>query len=221
MTHLSRVGRALENTGQSGGAVDGDVDALTAWQRTTGSEDVVVAVIDSGVFYEHPDLVANMWKNPGEQGQPYDGLDNEGNEYANDLLGIDAMNGDSDPLDDCSHGSNIAGIAAAVGNNGVGTTGVAQRAKIMALKAFDHAGNGSLAAVVECINYAIDQKVKRGVNVVAVNASFECDFYSQAMHDAIEAAGEAGIVFVAAAGDTEPSTWTAPRSTLPPTIAPM
>ncbi len=192
---------ALENSGQSGGVVDGDVDALTAWQLTTGSEDVVVAVVDSGVFYEHPDLAANMWKNPDEQGQPYDGRDNEGNGYADDLYGIDALNGDSDPLDDCSHGSNVAGIAAAVGNNGVGTTGVAQRAKIMALKAFDHYGYGSLAAVIECINYAVDQKVGHGVNVVAINASFECDFYSQAMRDAIQAAGDAGIVFVAAAGN--------------------
>ncbi len=192
---------ALENTGQVLGEVDADIDVLAAWERTQGSGDVVVAVIDSGVFYEHPDLTANMWNNPGEKEQPYDGQDNEGNGYFDDVYGIDVINGDSDPLDDCGHGTHVAGTIAAKGNNGVGVAGVSWNTRIMALKAFDCSGYGSIAAVIECINYAIDQKVEHGVNVVAINASFEGDGYNETLRNAIQAAGDAGIVFVAAAGN--------------------
>jgi subtilisin family serine protease len=204
---------ALENTGQVGGTVDADIDALDAWQRTVGSGDVVVAVIDSGVDYEHADLAANMWQNPGEVSQPFDGVDNDGSGYVDDVYGIDVENGagvaDGDPLDTYGHGTHVAGIIAAVGDNGVGISGVAWQTKIMALKAFEfydgYGVYGTEAGVIECINYAIEQKVNHGVNVVAINASFEGDSYNQTLKDAIQAAGAANIVFVAAAGNSDPS----------------
>jgi subtilisin family serine protease len=166
----------------------------------TDSGSVVVAVIDSGVDYDHPDLAGNIWTNSGEELRPQDGIDNDANNYPDDLYGIDVINDDGDPLDDNGHGTHVAGIIAAVGGNGVGTTGVAWETKIMALKAFDSAGAGSEAAVIECINYVIEMK-SRGANVVAINGSFEGDNYNQTLWDAIQAAGDAGIVFVAAAGN--------------------
>jgi subtilisin family serine protease len=200
---------ALENTGQVAGTADADIDALSAWQRTVGSGDVVVAVIDSGADYEHADLAANMWQNPGEVNQPFDGVDNDGSGYIDDVYGIDVENAsgvpDGDPLDTYGHGTHVAGIIAAAGNNGVGISGVAWQTKIMALKAFEfYEGVGVFATeagVIECINYAIEQKVNHGVNVVAINASFEGDSYNQILKDAILAAGAVNIVFVAAAGN--------------------
>ncbi len=197
---------ALENTGQSGGTADADIDALTAWERTYGSSDVVVAVIDSGVDYNHPDLAGNIWMNPSEKYMPYDGVDNDGSgpggaPYGiDDVYGIDAVNNDGDPFDDNGHGTHVSGTIAAVGDNEVGTTGVAWEAKIMALKAFDSTGGGDTDAVIECIMYAIQMK-SRGVNVVAINASFETPAADEPLRNAIQAAGNAGIVFVAAAGN--------------------
>ena len=199
---------ALENTGQVPGVVDADIDALTAWESGGGSAAVVVAVIDSGVDYWHSDLADNLWINPAEAAAPSDGLDNDGNGRVDDVYGIDTVNGDSDPRDDYGHGTHVAGTIAAAGGNEAVTVGVAYETKIMALKAFDAAGAGDVYSVIQCINYAIDMK-SRGVNIVAINASFEsdADFYDAGTGEdplevAIEAAGEAGIVFVAAAGNS-------------------
>lgn len=190
----------LHNPGGSGGVPDADIDAPEAWDVTTGSADVVVAVIDSGVAYTHLDLAGNMWVNPGEIAQ--DGLDNDGNGYVDDIYGIDVFSRDSDPWDEHGHGTHVAGTIAAVGNNGRGVTGVAWQARIMALRFLGPDGSGDDAGAIECIEYAIDMKLRRGVNVVAINASWG-NYGSQnpAMADAIRAAGEAGIVFCAAAGN--------------------
>ncbi len=136
----------LNNPGTSGSVVDADVDAPEAWDLTTGSPDVVVAILDSGVAYTHRDLAANMWVNPGEI--PGDGIDNDNNGYVDDVHGIDAYSGDSDPWDENGHGTHVAGTAAAVGNNGISVVGVAWQAKIMALRFLGPDGSGEDAGAI-------------------------------------------------------------------------
>jgi len=183
----------FNNTGQTGGTKDADIDAPEAWDITTGG-DVIIAVIDTGVDYLHPDLAANMWKNLGEI--PGNGRDDDGNGYVDDVYGYDTVNWDGDPRDDHSHGSHCAGSIAAVGNNGVGIVGVNWRAKIMALKFLDKWGFGTTANAILALNYA----VKMGAQIS--NNSWGGGPYSQALYDAIKAAGEKGHLFVAAAGNS-------------------
>ena len=183
----------MNNTGQSGGTVDADIDAPEAWDLSTGSSDVIVGVIDSGVAYTHPDLAANMWMNPGEIAG--NGVDDDGNGYVDDVHGINSINGSGDPMDDNNHGTHCAGTIAAVGNNGVGVAGVCWTARIMALKFLTAAGSGSNSNAVECIEYAIS----KGAHILS--NSWGNYNYGQALKDAIDAARAAGILFVAAAGN--------------------
>ena len=198
----------LNNTGQTGGTADADIDAVEAWDSTTGSAAVVVADLDTGVDYNHEDLVANMWTNPGEIAG--DSVDNDGNGYVDDVYGIDRAEYDTDPMDEDGHGTHTSGTIAAVGNNGIGVTGVAWNTKIMALR-FLGAGGGYDSDAVTCINYAIDMKLNHGVNVVAINASWGSAAYDTVLRDAIAAAGTAGIVFCASAGNTSEDTDVTPH----------
>ena len=177
-----------------------DVRAGDAWQSTTGSSDVVIASVDTGVDLLHPDLVQNLWHNPGEV--PGNGKDDDGNGYVDDVYGIDAAYHDSVPMDDFGHGTHTMGIAAAVGDNGVGVAGVGWHTRIMALKFLDADGGGTDAQAIECINYIVQEKVKYGVNVVAINASWGGFAANPLLKQAIERAGDAGIVFCASAGNT-------------------
>lgn len=142
----------LHNRGQDRGTEDADIDAPEAWAKTTGSDDVLVAVIDTGVDYNHPDLKANMWVNPGEI--PGDGIDNDGNGVVDDVHGYNAYADSGNPMDGHSHGTHCAGTIAAQGNNGIGITGVAWDAKIMAVKIFDDSGRTSSDAILRGIQYA-------------------------------------------------------------------
>ena len=178
------------------------IEAPMAWATSTGQSSVVVADIDTGVDYSHPDLAANMWHNPGEIAG--NGLDDDGNGYVDDIYGIDAVSGNSDssdPADDNGHGSHTAGTMAAVGDNGVGVAGVCWTAQIMALKCLNNLGDGYTSDAVTCLDYMTWEKVHGGVNVVAANCSWGDNNYSQTLHDAIAAAGDAGIVVVCAAGN--------------------
>jgi subtilisin family serine protease len=185
----------LHNDGQSGGTSDADIDAPEAWDISTGSSEVIVAVIDTGVDYNHVDLAANMWSNPGEI--PGNGIDDDGNGYVDDVHGINAINNSGDPMDDHGHGTHCAGTIAAVGNNGQGVVGVNWTAKIMALKFLNSSGVGNDADAIQTIDYIL----ALGINVPVLSNSWGGGAYNQALYDAIEAAKNAGMLFVAAAGN--------------------
>lgn len=206
--HFDRLW-GLKNESQFGGVVDADIDAASAWEIFRGSRDVVIASIDTGVDYTHPDLVANIWTNPGEI--PGDGIDNDGNGYIDDVHGIDAIDGDSDPMDDPydpaqdgravgGHGTHTAGTMGAVGDNGIGVAGVNWETQIMALRILDDDDSSNTAAQVEAIEYMVRMKRDFGVNIVASNNSWTWG-NQQALEDAIQASVDAGIMFVAAAGN--------------------
>ena len=184
----------LNNIGQTGGVPDADVDAPEAWDQTTGDPSVVVAVIDTGVAYDHPDLAANMWINTGEI--PGNGIDDDGNGYVDDVYGYDFSNNDSNPYDDHGHGTHVSGTIAAVGNNGVGITGVTWRARIMAVKFLNASGSGSTDGAINAILYAASNGAK------VLNNSWGGGGFSQALLDAIQASDQAGALFIAAAGNS-------------------
>ncbi len=188
---------ALNNLGQAGGKERADIDALKAWLKTRGSEKIVVAVLDSGVDYKHKDLAANMWSRPDSVPQYAD--DQLGS--FDDVNGFDANTNAADPMDDNGHGTHCAGIIGAEGDNGEGITGINWNVSIMPLKFLGRGGFGTTKNAIEAINYAIDRKQK-GVNVRVINASWGSTSYSRALEDAIRAAGEQGILFVAAAGNS-------------------
>ena len=187
---------ALNNLGQDGGKQRADIDALEAWTKTKGSEDVVVAVLDSGVDFTHVDLRENMWFRP-ESLPAY--TDDELGTF-NDLNGYNGTDSIADPMDDNGHGTHCAGIIGAEGDNGEGIAGINWKVKIMPLKFLGRGGFGSTDDAIEAINYAIDRK-KHGVNVRVISASWGSTSRSKALEDTIRAAGEAGILFVAAAGN--------------------
>jgi subtilisin family serine protease len=187
---------ALNNLGQDGGKDRADIDALKAWEISQGSSKVVVAVLDSGVDYTHKDLVANMWTRP-ESVPQY--TDDELGSF-DDLHGFDAEANISDPMDDNGHGTHCAGVIGAEGDNNEGIAGINWHVQIMPLKFLGRGGFGSTKNAIEAINYAIDRKSK-GVNVRVISASWGSTSRSKALEDAIRAAGDAGILFVAASGN--------------------
>ena len=177
------------------------IQAPSAWTISTGSPQVVVADIDTGVNYNHPDLSGNMWRNPGEIAG--NGIDDDANGYVDDVYGIDPYNGDSDPMDDHSHGTHTAGTIGAVGNNGVGVAGVNWNVRILACKAFNASGSGTDSVAIECFNYITALKNK-GINIRVSSNSWggaRSAGFPSAMKSAIDAAGNAGIVNAFAAGN--------------------
>ena len=169
---------ALNNYGQSGGTAHADIAAPDAWNVLTSASNIVVAVLDSGIRATHEDLAANMWVNP-----------NDGSH------GYNAITGTNNPDDDNGHGTMIAGILGAVGNNGKGVTGVAWQVRLMACKCLDNYGNGSDSYVLACLNYA----QTNGARII--NASFSSTTPSLALSNAVLALRSAGIILVAAAGN--------------------
>ena len=151
----------LHNTGRRNGTAGADIQATSAWEITTGSRKhgPLVAVVDTGIDYKHPELAANMWLNPGEIIN--DGIDNDNNGVIDDVHGYNAVEDSGDPMDDHSHGSHCAGTIAAVGNNGRGIVGVNWEARMMAIKIFDSRGNTDTATILRGLRYA----AKMGVDI--------------------------------------------------------
>lgn len=181
----------LVNTGQTAGVADADIDAEEAWEITTGNRSVTVAVIDTGVDYEHPDLAPNMWTNPGEI--PGNGIDDEGNGYVDDVHGYDTANNDGDPLDDNGHGTHVAGILGAQSNNAVGVAGTSWNVSIMAIKVFGASGTGTTVDILEAMQYLAQSPARIANNSWGGNHAFD-----QAEYDAIAAIDK---LFVCAAGN--------------------
>ena len=188
----------LKNTGQSSGAAGIDVNAEPAWAINSGSPSIVVGVVDTGIRYTHQDLAGNMWVNPDEI--PGNNIDDDNNGYIDDIHGINAINNDGDPMDNNDHGSHCAGTIAATANDSGRIVGVAYGVKLMALKFLDAAGNGATSDAVECIDYAISE----GVDVLS--NSWGGGGSSSTMLNTISAANEAGILFIAAAGNESSNT---------------
>ena len=189
----------LHNTGknlsyESGeGRAGVDMNAEQAWGLITGDRRLKIAVIDTGVDYTHPDLQENMWVNEAEfNGQ--EGVDDDGNGYVDDIYGYDFANDDGDPMDDHSHGTHCAGIIAAT-HDPAGIAGLMADVQIVAVKFLSRSGGGSTADAIRSIDYAI----KVGVHIMS--NSWGGGGHNRALMDAIQAAKDSGILFVAAAGN--------------------
>ena len=178
----------LHNTGQSSGTVDADIDAPEAWDIATGSANVVVAVIDTGVDYNHPDLAANILR---------DG--------SGVVVGYDFYNADADPMDDHSHGTHVAGTVGAVGNNGVGVVGVSPTVRIMPVKFLGAGGSGTISGAIAAVDFA------RTNGAHIMNNSWGGGGFSQLLLESVQRARDSGILFVAAAGNSGLNNDTSPQ----------
>lgn len=186
-----------QDSSRKEGVAGVDIGAEKAWDITTGSKDVIVAVIDTGVNYKHPDLADNMWTNEAElNGQT--GVDDDGNGIVDDIYGANFVNAEKptgNPLDDNGHGSHCAGTIAGVGDNGIGVVGVAWQARVMGVKFLSGSGSGSLDGALKGIDYAISMGAK------VLSNSWGGGGYSDILKAAIERSHEANTLFVAAAGN--------------------
>jgi subtilisin family serine protease len=203
----------LHNAGQEGGMAGADIGATDAWDLASGGEEVVIGLIDTGLDFAHEELGPATWQNlledadgdghtleyingswqldPGDLDQ----IDNDGNGYTDDLIGWDFVNQDNNPFDDQGHGTHVAGIMAARSHNQTGIAGIHQGARIMALKAFDHEGRGSLSTLLPALEYA------RQMQAQLTNNSWGGSAFSQFLYQEIDKAGQANQLFVAAAGN--------------------
>lgn len=201
----------LKNIGQSdvraAGVAGVDIEAEKAWDITTGSEKTLVAVIDTGIDYTHPDLKENLWVNSAEMnGQP--GIDDDENGIVDDIYGANFANAKAptgDPKDDHSHGTHCAGTIGARGDDGVGVTGVAWNVKLMGVKFLSASGGGTLEGAIKAIDYA----TKMGAKIFS--NSWGGGGESQALKEAIQRANAAGVLFIAAAGNNSSNNDTTPN----------
>jgi hypothetical protein len=187
----------LNNTGQDGGVADADIDAPEAWDTLNSASNIIVAVIDSGIRQTHEDLAGNLWVNPSEI--PGNGIDDDHDGIVDDVHGLNAAANSGDLTDNCGHGTHVAGILGAVGNNGLGVCGVSWRVQIMACKFLTgsiSSCGGSESDLIQCLDYARLKGAK------VINCSIVTPSTSAALSNAFWAVRNAGIVVVAAAGNS-------------------
>lgn len=191
---LSNTGTNEPNSANTGKA-GADIAALDAWNVTKGSRQIKIAVIDTGIDYNHSDLKENIWVNVAEQlGKP--GVDDDGNGFVDDLHGYDFANNDSDPLDGHGHGTHCAGTIGAVHDNTFGVAGVMGNVEIVAVKFLTDQGSGDSANAIKAIDYATS------LNVDIMSNSWGGGAFSKLLEEAIQRASDAGIIFTAAAGNS-------------------
>lgn len=177
-----------------------NISTMQAWDYTTGSKDVVVAIIDSGIDLTHKDLINNIWRNPGEIDG--DGIDNEGNGYVDDVNGWNFANNNNDVQDRYGHGTHIAGIIGAEGNNYLGVAGINWKVSIMPLKFMDDNGVGWTGGAANAMNYISMMKKNYNINIVVANASWGGGTaFSNTLYNAVTRLNEAGVVLTVAAGN--------------------
>lgn len=183
----------LNQAAADGSRVGPDIQAALAWDTKSSAENVVLAVIDSGANLSHEDLAGNLWTNPDEI--PGNGKDDDGNGIIDDIHGLDAANDTGEPLDASGHGSRVAGVIGAVGDNGRGTVGVAWRTRMMICRYLADNGQGSISDVLQCFDYARSKGAK------IINASFGSTNFSSLFQSALTACRTAGIIVVAGSGN--------------------
>lgn len=188
--------RSSSGNSSNQGVKGADINALKAWKLSKGDKNIVIAVIDTGIDYKHEDLKDNMWVNTAElNGSP--GVDDDGNGHIDDIYGHDFANNDGDPMDGNGHGTHCAGTIGAVHDNGKGVAGVMGKVSLMGVKFLTDQGSGSAVGAVSAINYATKMRVD------IMSNSWGGGGYSEALKDAIMAAKSKGIVFIAAAGNSQ------------------
>lgn len=175
-----------------------EIGAPAAWETGTGHSNIVVAVLDTGVDTRHPDLVDNLWRNPGEV--PNNGIDDDQNGIIDDVFGADFADDDGDPEDDAGHGTHVAGTLAAVANNGRGVAGVCWQARVMSVRVLRADGSADTPGFLSAFSYVVAMK-RRGVDVRVINCSWGGGSASAALKEAIQEAGAAGILVVCSAGN--------------------
>jgi subtilisin family serine protease len=187
----------LENTGQTGGKDDCDIDVTKVWDKTTGNPDIKIAFIDTGVDYNHPDLADNIWINEDEI--PDNDIDDDNNGYVDDIRGWNWWNNNNDIYDEIGHGTHCAGIAGAVGNNDIGVAGVAWNCKLMCMKLSDYELLIRYTDIAQSIKYATD----KGAKIISISMRFNREI--PYLKDAIDYAYERGVVLIASAGNGDTS----------------
>ena len=193
---------ALKNTGKGGGIAGADIHATEAWDVSTGSRLVVVGIIDTGVDYTHPDIMPNLWTNPGESGldaaghdKRTNGIDDDHNGFVDDWHGWNFVNNTNNATDDNEHGTHVAGTIGANGNDGIGVVGVNWNVSLVPLKFLDASGSGSLADATRAIDYA------GTLGLTLTSNSWGGGGFSETMKAAIEGNKSKGVLFIAAAGN--------------------
>ena len=198
---LKNIGQPIN--GGSAGTPDADIDATDAWETTLGNASNVVAVVDTGIDYNHPDLAANIWSAPAPFTVVIDGV---AITCAAGTHGFNAIDKTCDPMDDHNHGTHVSGTIGAVGNNGVGVAGVNWVSSVMGLKFLGAGGSGTIADAVDAIDFAIQVKSifagSGGANIRVLSNSWGGGGFSQALLDQIREANDNDMLFVAAAGNS-------------------